>query len=195
MRLWSGLLLALVLLAAGPGAAAQDWPKGRTEARDTRLGTHPDLTRLVLDVSEVSKFYTHVADEGRRILVGIPSVDWEANRHRLKPFGLIARFDFMRRGLKRGLLVIHTNAPARIEHQFTLPPDPDDNKGNRLVLDLAPRDLPGKAAMPKRVPKKTAADPPAAAPVGPADPMPVPEKAPPPAAPPPTSPSFPAPIR
>lgn len=143
-------LLAIMAGMAALPAAASDWPKGRTETHETRLGTHPNLTRLVLDVSELSNFYTSVLDGGRRILVGIPSVDWEANRHRLKPFGIVERFDFMRRGLKRGLLVIHTSRPARIEYQFTLPPDPKDNKGNRLVLDLVPAETPGKVPMPKR---------------------------------------------
>lgn len=143
------IVLAVIMMIAAP-AWASNWPKGRTETQDTRMGTHSNLTRLVVDVSEVSKFYTSVLDGGRRILVGIPSVDWEANRHRLKPFGIIERFDFMRRGLKRGLLVIHASRPARIEYQFTLPPDPKDHKGNRLVLDLVPAETPGKVPMPKR---------------------------------------------
>ncbi|MEW5728869.1 MAG: hypothetical protein AB1918_13665 [Pseudomonadota bacterium] len=145
-------ILLLAGLATAAPARASEWPKARTETRDTRLGAHPNLTRLVLDVSEPSRFHTHVADGGRRILVGIPSVDWEANRHRLAPFGLIARFDFMRRGLKRGLLVIHTTRPARIEHQFTLPPDPADRRGHRLVLDLVPAETEGKVPMPRRKP-------------------------------------------
>lgn len=144
------LALGIGALCAGPACALAAERPAQTQTRDTRVGEHPNLTRLVLDVSELTRFYTHVADDGMRILVGIPSVDWEANRHRLKPFGLIARFDFMRRGLKRGLLVIHAKAPARIEHQFTLGPDPAEHRGNRLVLDLAPRDLAGKAAMPRR---------------------------------------------
>lgn len=137
-------------LCAWPSVVLAAERPAQTQTRDTRMGEHPNLTRLVLDVSELTRFHTHVADDGMRILVGIPSVDWEANRHRLKPFGLITRFDFMRRGLKRGLLVIHAKAPARIEHQFTLGPDPAERRGNRLVLDLAPRDLAGKASMPKR---------------------------------------------
>lgn len=144
-----GLVIVVIMQGWAGGAWAGDWPGGRTETREARVGQHPNLTRLVLDVSELTRFYTHVAEDGRRILVGIPSVDWEANRHRLKPFGLIARFDFMRRGLKRGLLVIHTKISARVEHQFTLGPDMADHKGNRLVLDLVPRDLAGKAPMPK----------------------------------------------
>ncbi|MBR9971214.1 hypothetical protein [Magnetospirillum sulfuroxidans] len=143
-----GVMIVVIMLGGAVGAGAADWPGARTETQDARLGQHPHLTRLVLDVSELTRFYTHVADDGRRILVGIPSVDWDANRHRLKAFGLITRYDFMRRGLKRGLLVIHAKAPARVEHQFTLGPDRADHKGNRLVLDLAPRDLVGKAAMP-----------------------------------------------
>lgn len=143
-------MMAVCLLVGATSAMAAERPAARTQAEDTRMGQHANLTRLVLDVSELTRFYSHVTDGGRRILVGIPSVDWEANRHHLKPFGLIARFDFMRRGLKRGLLVIHTKMPARIEHQFTLGPDPADHKGNRLVLDLVPRDLAGKVAMPKR---------------------------------------------
>lgn len=158
-RMVGVILTALAL--SGPAMAA-DRP-ARTETQNTRTGTHPDLTRIVLDVSELSKFYTNVTDEGRRILVGIPSVDWEANRHRLKPHGLVERYDFVKRGMKRGLLVIYTNRPARIEYKFTLPPDLADNKGNRLVIDLAPKDLPGKAKLPPRVEPKKAAPAPAPA--------------------------------
>lgn len=142
------MLLGMIVAPAWAG----DWPNARTATSETRLGVHPELTRLVLDVTQITEFRTLVTDQGRRIMVGIPSVDWEANRHRLKAFGLIARFDFMRRGLKRGLLVIHTTEPARIEHQFTLPPDNADNKGNRLVLDLVKAGA-RKVAMPKRVVK------------------------------------------
>ncbi|CAA7616510.1 Putative N-acetylmuramoyl-L-alanine amidase (modular protein) [Magnetospirillum sp. LM-5] len=149
-----GLILA-VLLLAWPAMAADR--AARTETQNTRTGTHPDLTRVVLDVSEISKFFTNVTDDGRRVMVGIPSVDWEANRHRLKPHGLVARYDFVKRGMKKGLLVIYTNAPARVEYKFALPPDPADGKGNRLVIDLAPRDLPGKAKLPPRVEPKAAA--------------------------------------
>lgn len=141
-------MLAALLLAPDVAAAA-DWPSARTRAGGARLGQHPDLTRLVLDVSELTRFHTHVADDGMRVLVGLPSVDWAANRHRLRPFGLIDHFDFMRRGLKRGLLVIHATAPVRVEHQFTLGPDAVAHKGNRLVLDLAPRGLPGPVPMPR----------------------------------------------
>ncbi|OAN49426.1 hypothetical protein [Magnetospirillum moscoviense] len=149
-----GLILAGLLLA-WPAAAADRAAK--TETQNTRTGTHPDLTRVVLDVSEISKFFTNVTDDGRRVMVGIPSVDWEANRHRLKPHGLVARYDFVKRGMKKGLLVIYTNAPARVEYKFALPPDQADGKGNRLVIDLAPRDLPGKAKLPPRVEPKAVA--------------------------------------
>lgn len=144
-------LIAVVLALAAGAALAADGPQAQTATQQTRTGLHPDLTRIVLDVSQLTKFYTEITDEGRRILVGIPSVDWETNRHRLTPHGLVDRYDFVRRGLKRGLLVIYTKAPARIEHKFTLPPDPADNKGNRLVIDLVDRDHKGKVPMPRRV--------------------------------------------
>jgi N-acetylmuramoyl-L-alanine amidase len=198
-----GWVLAGVLLAL-PALAAERLAK--VETQNTRTGTHPDLTRVVLDVSALSKFFTTVTDDGRRVMVGIPAIDWEANRHRLRPHGLVARYDFVKRGMKKGLLVIYTNAPARIEYKFTLPPDPADGKGNRLVIDLAPRNLPGKARMPPRVepraqapatkteagkpaaqkPDDGAVPPPVAAK---AEPKPEPEPAPPP------TPVFPVPIK
>lgn len=144
----AGAFAALICLSAPSWAA--EWPEARTSTNGARLGLHPDLTRLVLDVTRISEFRTLVTDQGGRILVGLPSVDWEANRHRLKPYGLIARFDFMRRGMRRGLLVIHTTQPARVEHKFTLPPDPADRKGNRLVLDLVAAGHAGPVPTPKR---------------------------------------------
>lgn len=144
-----GVMAAAMVAAVPAWADAPHAPPARTQTQDTRLGNHPDLTRLVLDVSEIADFRTLVTDKGRRILVGFPSVDWEANRHRLQPFGPITRFDFMRRGLKRGLLVIHTSRPLRVEHKFTLPPDVKAQKGNRLVLDLVDAKYPGKVAAPR----------------------------------------------
>lgn len=137
------LAAAVWMVLAAPLWAAEP-PSARTQAQGARLGEHASMTRLVLDVSELTRFYTHVADGGLRVLVGIPSVDWEANRHHLRPFGVIARFDFMRRGFKRGLLVVHTKVPVLIERQFTLGPDPAAQRGNRLVLDLTPRDPGGR---------------------------------------------------
>lgn len=145
--IWAAMIVALAAVPAR--ADAPNAPAARTQAQDTRLGNHPDLTRLVLDVSEIADFRTLVTDKGRRVLVGFPSVDWEANRHHLQPFGPITRFDFMRRGLKRGLLVIHTSRPVRVEHQFTLPPDAKAHKGNRLVLDLVDAGHRGKVAAPR----------------------------------------------
>lgn len=146
-----GFVWALIAatLATPAWADAPNAPKARTQTQETRLGHHPDLTRLVLDVSERAEFRTLVTDKGRRILVGFPSVDWEANRHRLKPFGPITRFDFMRRGLKRGLLVILTDRPMRVEHKFTLPPDDRAGRGNRLVLDLVEAGHQGKVPAPR----------------------------------------------
>lgn len=149
MRAFLAAMIAALLTAAPARADPPNAPTARTQAQDTRLGNHPDLTRLVLDVSEIADFRTLVTDKGRRILVGFPSVDWEANRHRLQPFGPISRFDFMRRGLQRGLLVIHTSRPLRVEHKFTLPPDAKAHKGNRLVLDLVDAGHPGKVAAPR----------------------------------------------
>jgi N-acetylmuramoyl-L-alanine amidase len=180
-----GLVLALPALAADRPA--------RVETQNTRTGTHPDLTRVVLDVSEISTFYTNLTDDGRRVMVGIPSVDWEANRHRLKPHGLVARYDFVKRGMKKGLLVIYTNAPARIEYKFALPPDPADGKGNRLVIDLAPRALPGKAKLPPRVESKKSANPAMAKPAP--KPEIKPEPKPEPGAAPAPTPVFPVPIK
>ena len=143
--------LAVALAAAMPAAAPAmaKVPPTPAQAQSARLGKHPDLTRLVLDVTQLVEFRTLVTDGGRRVLVGFPEVDWEANRHRLKPFGPITRYDFMRRGLKRGLLVIHTSRPVRVENQFTLPPDDGAERGNRLVLDLADAGRKGKAPTPR----------------------------------------------
>lgn len=149
MRAILAAMIAALLAAAPAWADPPNAPAARTQAQDTRLGNHPGLTRLVLDVSELADFRTLVTDKGRRILVGFPSVDWEANRHRLQPFGPITRFDFMRRGLKRGLLVIHTSRPLRVERRFTLPPDAKAHKGNRLVLDLVDAGHQGKVAAPR----------------------------------------------
>lgn len=140
-------LAALLWAAQGSAVpAAAEGMKAKSATQATRLGQHPDLTRLVLDVDAPADFRTLVTDHGRRILVGFPAMDWQANRHRLAPFGLIARFDYIPRKARRGLLVIHTSRPTRIEHKFTLPPDAKEHRGHRLVLDLVEAGKPKVAA-------------------------------------------------
>jgi len=144
-----GLVLGLALAVAMVLPVwAKDAP-ATSKAKSTRLGEHPELIRLVFDVTQLVEFRTLVTDGGRRVLVGFPEVDWETNRHRLKPFGPITRYDFMRRGLKRGLLVIHTSRPVRVENQFTLPPDDAAKRSNRLVLDLVDANRQGKVPAPR----------------------------------------------
>lgn len=149
MRIAAVVMVAAMLAFLAPAPAAARAPQARGETQSARLGDHSHLTRLVLDVTQLVEFRTLVTDKGRRVLVGFPSVDWETNRHRLKPFGPITRYDFMRRGLKRGLLVIHTSRPVRVEHQFTLPPDQQTGRGNRLVLDLVDAGHQGKVPAPR----------------------------------------------
>lgn len=102
---------------------------------NVRFGLHPDKTRMVLELSEVSDFRTFVLSDPYRIVVDLPEFDWGVGNI-TKPGG--SGVSAIRRGvLKAGIsrVVIDLSKPMTIRSAFILPAH--KGKPTRLVIDFS----------------------------------------------------------
>ena len=101
---------------------------------DARIGLHPDKTRLVIELSEMSKFRAFVLTEPWRLVIDLPTFDWQA--------GVISKPKASAvKGIRQGELqagvsriVIDLKQPVIINNAFLLRKNAD--KPNRLVVDF-----------------------------------------------------------
>lgn len=106
------------------------------QAMDVRLGKPtPDVTRVVVDISEEMRFSLYTLDNPNRIIVDLPEVDWKLSRDGVFGGGGIIRA--MRYGLFQSgnsRMVLDLASPAQVKQAFMLPPN--EGGGWRLVIDL-----------------------------------------------------------
>jgi len=131
--------LALLAAALCLGAANGGVPAAQPELRvtDVRLGKHPDMTRIVFDVTGRLDYRIFLLADPYRVVVDMPELAWDAppprQDHRV---GVIE-------GYRTGLftpgtwrVVLDVAAPVRIKQAQVIPPR--EGHSYRLVVDLAP---------------------------------------------------------
>ncbi|MCD8526026.1 MAG: AMIN domain-containing protein [Alphaproteobacteria bacterium] len=72
IRIFTTIALTLLLTAL---STAYAWA---LSVDAVRVGVHPDKTRMVLELSEVSDFRVFVLDDPTRIVVDLPAFTWTA---------------------------------------------------------------------------------------------------------------------
>ena len=136
-------------LTAHAGAAAEPGLLG------VRFGQHPEITRVVLDLSAPIWFRVSALPQPHRIVVDMPPMTARIPAGRRAGAGLVRGYRFDRFSGLASRLVLDTVGPAQVARSFLLPPDA--GSGHRLVIDLkrlaAPPDAP---ASPERVPPAAA---------------------------------------
>ena len=125
------------ILIAGLSCAFSQSARAEIAARDIRIGTHSDKTRVVLDLSARVRFQIFALDNPYRIVLDLPEIVWNvpAKTARRKG-GLIAglRYGHYQRGNAR--VVLDLNGPAVVGKSFIIPPA--EGRGPRLVIDIKP---------------------------------------------------------
>ena len=99
-----------------------------------RFGIHPDKTRLVVEMDQISDFRAFTLDNPHRIVVDLPTYVWNAGTIN-KPKG--SNVIDLRTGLidqSTSRFVIDLNTPISIQSAFSLPSS--GNKPARLVIDF-----------------------------------------------------------
>ncbi|MEO5338244.1 MAG: porin family protein [Magnetospirillum sp. WYHS-4] len=134
-----------------------------------RIGTHPDKTRLVLDMSGPVHYGHSAAADNQTTTVDLENVKWTAPASAGGGKSEIASYGFTpANGNGNGKLDIKTKSPMKVQKIFIVCPDEGEGEGRKLVVDLVPANgmakAPAAAQAPAAEPAKLAEPAPAAAP-------------------------------
>jgi N-acetylmuramoyl-L-alanine amidase len=121
-------LIAIVALAASALA--------KPAVTDARLGVEPDLTRVVLNLTDPAAYRVFTLADPHRIVIDLEEVDWRVGGNKLQGRGLVAamRYGLFKAGTSR--IVLDLIEPAEITHVSTLPAE--NGEPPRLLVDLRP---------------------------------------------------------
>ncbi len=105
-----------------------------------RFGVHPDKTRLVLELSDITDFRVFMLDNPYRMVIDLPAFDWHAQSPEVivKDTGPKTGIRAVRHGnLKPGIsrIVFDLSGPAAVQGAFILPRQ--SGKPDRLVIDFS----------------------------------------------------------
>ncbi len=125
-RLSALLLLLGLSLTAGQAAALT--------VDNVRIGLHPDKTRIVIELDEMSRFRAFVLADPWRLIVDLPAFDWQVGKISNPKAGSIAtvRQGPLDSGISR--IMIDLKEPVSIIDAFLL--RRNDGKPDRLVIDF-----------------------------------------------------------
>jgi N-acetylmuramoyl-L-alanine amidase len=104
---------------------------------DARLGVEPDLTRVVLSLTDKSKFRIFTLADPYRVVIDLDEVEWMIpNGTKLQGRGLVAamRYGLFKAGTSR--VVLDLMEPAQIAGANLLPAE--QGEPMRLLVDLRP---------------------------------------------------------
>jgi N-acetylmuramoyl-L-alanine amidase len=131
-RLVTCLIISLIAMMALAAAAL-----AKPAVTDARLGVEPDLTRVVLSLTDKSKFRIFTLADPYRVVIDLDEVEWMIpNGTKLQGRGLVAamRYGLFKAGTSR--VVLDLMEPAQITGASLLPAEKGEPM--RLLVDLQP---------------------------------------------------------
>ncbi|HWA48766.1 MAG TPA: N-acetylmuramoyl-L-alanine amidase [Dongiaceae bacterium] len=131
-RLVTCLVISLIAMMALAAAAL-----AKPAVTDARLGVEPDLTRVVLSLTDKSKFRIFTLADPYRVVIDLDEVEWMIpNGTKLQGRGLVAamRYGLFKAGTSR--VVLDLMEPAQIAGASLLPAE--QGEPMRLLVDLQP---------------------------------------------------------
>jgi len=127
-----GWILGLMLLIAGAANAV-----AKPVITDARLGVEPDLTRVVIALSERSNFRLFTLADPYRVVIDLDEVEWKVpTGTKLQGRGLVAgmRYGLFKAGTSR--VVLDLMQPSQVARAEFVPPT--NGEPLRLLIDLKP---------------------------------------------------------
>lgn len=104
--------------------------------RNIRFGFYQGQTRVVIDMSHAAPFRVFTLDNPRRVVVDLPSLNWQAPMDHRDNTGIISDYRQGRFKAHTSRLVLDLKKPVRVENVFLL--NSENDKPYRLVLDFMP---------------------------------------------------------
>lgn len=128
------LLFSAVLLFFGifvQNASAQQG----LSVNSLRIGTHPEKTRIVIELSRKADFRAFMLQNPSRLVIDLPAFDWRAGELSRPPGSLVGaiRHGTLQPGISR--IVIDLEAQATLKDAFFLPAG--SGVSNRVVIDFS----------------------------------------------------------
>ena len=127
-----GWILGLMLLIAGAADAV-----AKPVITDARLGVEPDLTRVVIALSERSNFRLFTLADPYRVVIDLDEVEWKVpTGTKLQGRGLVAgmRYGLFKAGTSR--VVLDLMQPSQVARAEFV--SPSNGEPLRLLIDLKP---------------------------------------------------------
>jgi len=110
---------------------------GKPAVLDVRLGLHPGMTRVVLDLSAALDYRVFSLADPYRVVIDLTEVDWNLPADRAPPgLGVVQALRFGLFAVGTSRVVLDVNAPVRVRRAELLAGD--GAVPIRLVLDLEP---------------------------------------------------------
>ena len=105
------------------------------EVTGSRIGVHPNSTRLVLELNESVAYQVFTLAKPYRVVIDLPEVRWRSSRKpMMSAIGLVSEFRFGLFQTGNSRVVLGTTAPTKVSKHFIL--DAEKGAPARLVLDL-----------------------------------------------------------
>lgn len=127
-----GWFIGLVLLLGGAAQAV-----AKPAITDARLGVEPDLTRVVISLTQRSDFRVFTLVDPYRVVIDLSEVDWKVpSGTKLQGQGLVAgmRYGLFKAGTSR--VVLDLMEPSEVARAEFVPPE--NGEPLRLLIDLRP---------------------------------------------------------
>jgi len=125
-RLWAILLILVLSPAVG---------EAKPSVLDVRLGLHPDMTRVVLDLSAAPEYRIFSLPDPYRVVIDMTEVDWRLSAGEPPDGrGLVAALRYGLFAVGTSRLVLDVTGPVRVRNAMVLPAAGE--KPVRLVVDL-----------------------------------------------------------
>ncbi|WP_119301966.1 N-acetylmuramoyl-L-alanine amidase [Dongia deserti] len=127
-----GWILGLLLLLGGTAEAV-----AKPAITDARLGVEPELTRVVISLTQRSDFRVFTLADPYRVVIDLSEVDWKVpSGTKLRGQGLVAgmRYGLFKAGTSR--VVLDLMEPSEVARAELLPPE--NGEPLRLLVDLRP---------------------------------------------------------
>lgn len=126
----AGILLALLAFLGAVSQAA-----ARPLVLDARVGAHPDMTRVVLELTESSSWRVFALPDPYRVVIDLQEVEWPSRPEEVAGGYVSAlRYGLFSPGTSR--VVLDLDRPVRVRDVLELPPQ--NGSKHRLVVDLEP---------------------------------------------------------
>lgn len=153
------LAAALSLAAAEQGAPAAT---GLSRVTGIRFGEHPDMTRIVVDLSDRADYRIFFIADPYRVVIDLPDVSWEAAPPAgEKSVGVIKGYRYGQFNAMTWRIVLDAASPVTVKQVQLI--EPREGHQYRLVVDLAPATREAFMAEVKRTATAAAAPAPAPA--------------------------------